>query len=226
MARGGFSSDLCGAGAKHCAAGLCLALAGVQGEGAFHQAERRSTCSRRNTATTSRPARCSISSPRRPAVPADTVTSGWASQLVDTSIQDFFTALMPNSVYPALGGKGREILLRPRRHCQHADAGEHADDRRFSSSPRARRFRCGKVRSRRLPSPRRRWRVISTFTREIAEHSTPAIDALIRQAIIEDTAVAIDSVLLDAIAATTTRPAGLKAGVSATTATAGGGLRR
>jgi hypothetical protein len=66
--------------------------------------------------------------------------------------------------------------------------------------------------------------VISTFTREIAEHSTPAIEGLIRQAIIEDTAVAIDSVLLDATAATTTRPAGLKAGVSATTATAAGGI--
>src|SRR4029077_17373957 len=66
--------------------------------------------------------------------------------------------------------------------------------------------------------------VISTFTREIAEHSTPAIEGLIRQAIVEDTAVAIDTVLLDATAATTTRPAGLRAGVSATTATAGGGI--
>ena len=54
---------------------------------------------------------------------------------------------------------------------------------------------------------------------------TPAIEGLIRQAIIEDTAVAIDSVLLDATAATTTRPAGLKAGVSATTATAAGGTQ-
>ena len=63
-------------------------------------------------------------------VPADTVTSGWASQLVATSIQDFFGALMPNSVYPSIGGERREVLVRPRRHCQHADAGEHADDRR------------------------------------------------------------------------------------------------
>ena len=66
--------------------------------------------------------------------------------------------------------------------------------------------------------------VISSMTRDIAEHSTPAIEGLIRQAIVEDTAVAIDSILLDATAATTTRPAGLKAGVAATTATAAGGL--
>jgi hypothetical protein len=66
--------------------------------------------------------------------------------------------------------------------------------------------------------------VISTFTREIYEHSTPSIDSLIRQQIVDDTSGAIDSVLLDATAATTTRPAGLRAGVAATTATAGGGL--
>src|SRR5205085_1285972 len=66
--------------------------------------------------------------------------------------------------------------------------------------------------------------VISTFTREIAEHSTPSIEALLRQAIQEDTAVAIDSVLLDATAASAIRPAGLKNGVSGLTATTGGGF--
>jgi hypothetical protein len=50
--------------------------------------------------------------------------------------------------------------------------------------------------------------VISTFTREIAEHSTPAIEGLIRNAMQEDTSVAVDTVLLDATAASTTRPAG------------------
>jgi pyruvate/2-oxoacid:ferredoxin oxidoreductase alpha subunit len=66
--------------------------------------------------------------------------------------------------------------------------------------------------------------VISTFTRQIAEHSTPAIEGLIRNAMQEDTSVALDTILLDATAATTTRPGGLRAGVSATTATAGGGF--
>jgi hypothetical protein len=66
--------------------------------------------------------------------------------------------------------------------------------------------------------------VISTFTREIAEHSTPAIEGLIRNAIQEDTSVALDTVLLDATAASTTRPAGLRNGVSTLTATSGGGF--
>jgi HK97 family phage major capsid protein len=56
--------------------------------------------------------------------------------------------------------------------------------------------------------------VITTFSREISEHSTPAIEGLLRQAIVDDTSVAIDTILLDATAADTTRPAGLRASVS------------
>src|SRR5262249_40595558 len=66
--------------------------------------------------------------------------------------------------------------------------------------------------------------VITTWTREIDEHSIPAIEGLLRQAIQEDTAVSLDSVLLDAGAATVVRPAGLLNGVAALTPTAGGGF--
>jgi hypothetical protein len=66
--------------------------------------------------------------------------------------------------------------------------------------------------------------VISTFTREIAQHSVPAIEGLIRDAIREDTSVALDSILLDATAASAIRPAGLRNGVSGLTATSGGGF--
>jgi HK97 family phage major capsid protein len=62
--------------------------------------------------------------------------------------------------------------------------------------------------------------VISTWTREMGDHSVPAIEGLIREAIQEDTTVAIDSVLIDANAATVIRPPGLLNGVAATTATA------
>ena len=66
--------------------------------------------------------------------------------------------------------------------------------------------------------------VISTFTREIASHSIPAIEGLIREQMQFDTAVAIDTVLLDAAAATAIRPAGIRSGVTATTAATGGGI--
>jgi hypothetical protein len=66
--------------------------------------------------------------------------------------------------------------------------------------------------------------VITTFSREMAEHSTPQIEAVLRQAILEDTSVAIDTILLDATAASAIRPAGLRNGVTGATATTGGGL--
>jgi HK97 family phage prohead protease len=160
---------------------------------------------------------------RAATVPADTVTSGWASQLVATSITEFFAALMPNAVYPSLAAKGGKfsfgqagIVSMPTRASTPTIAGS------FVAQGAPIPVRQGAFSA--ITFTPKKMGVISAFTREIAEHSTPSIEGLIRQAIVEDTATAIDSVLLDATAATTTRPAGLKAGVSATTATAGGGL--
>lgn len=42
------------------------------------------------------------------------------------------------------------------------------------------------------------------------DHSIPAIEGLLRQAVLEDTAIALDTVLLDANAATAIRPPGLR----------------
>ena len=67
-------------------------------------------------------------------------------------------------------------------------------------------------------------RASPSFRREISEHSTPAIEGLLRNAIIEDTSVALDTVLLDATAVSAIRPAGLRNGVSTLTPTAGGGF--
>jgi HK97 family phage prohead protease len=155
--------------------------------------------------------------------PADTTTLHWASELAVTSVEAFFGALMPNSVYPSLAAKGAKfsfgragIVSMPTRSSTPTIAGS------FVAQGAPIPVRQGAFAA--ITFTPKKMAVISTFTREIAEHSTPAIEGLIRQAITEDTAVAIDTVLLDATAATTTRPAGLKAGVSATTATSGGGL--
>jgi hypothetical protein len=64
--------------------------------------------------------------------------------------------------------------------------------------------------------------VITVMTREIEQHSIPAIEALLRQAISEDTGQSIDSVLLDATTATTVRPPGLLNGITALLPTAQG----
>jgi hypothetical protein len=58
----------------------------------------------------------------------------------------------------------------------------------------------------------------------MSEHSIPAIQAILTDAIREDTAVALDSILLDANPATAVRPAGILNGVAGQTPTAGGGF--
>jgi hypothetical protein len=65
--------------------------------------------------------------------------------------------------------------------------------------------------------------VIVPFTRELAERSTPSIEAIVRQAILEDTGAILDPILLDATASSTSRPAGLLNGVSAVASGYAGG---
>ena len=65
--------------------------------------------------------------------------------------------------------------------------------------------------------------VITVMTREIEEHSVPAIEALLRQAISEDTGELIDSVLLDTNPADAVRPPGIRNGIAALTGTTAAG---
>ena len=66
--------------------------------------------------------------------------------------------------------------------------------------------------------------VITSYTREIAEHSTPEIETILRRLIIDDTGIAADTVFIDNVAATAIRPAGIRAGIAGLTPTAGGGF--
>lgn len=52
--------------------------------------------------------------------------------------------------------------------------------------------------------------VISSFSKEIGEHSMPAIQGLVQNQMVEDTAETLDTLYLDATARSTTRPAGLQ----------------
>jgi HK97 family phage prohead protease/HK97 family phage major capsid protein len=154
---------------------------------------------------------------------ADTTTSGWASQLVETSIQGFMEILLPASVYPGLASRGLRlqfgrsgIISIPTRAATPTIAGS------FVAEGAPIPVRQGAFSSQTLTP--KKMGVISAFTRQIAQHSTPAIEGLIRNAMQEDTAVAVDSVLLDATAASAIRPAGLRNGVTVITATSGGGF--
>lgn len=160
---------------------------------------------------------------RAAAIPADTTTSGWADTLVQTVIGDFIQSLMPISVYPQLASRGGSFtfgrngtISLPARTTTTTVAGA------FVAQGAPIPVRQGAFAP--ITLTPKKMGVITTMTREITEHSTPAIEAILRQAMLEDTAVAIDTILLDATAASAIRPAGLKAGVTKVTATSGAGI--
>ncbi len=150
-----------------------------------------------------------------------TTVSGWASELVQTVNQGFLEALMPYSIYPALRAKGIGLnfdgigtVVIPGRTAGGAGGGFVAE-----GSP----IRVGRITTNSVSMSPKKLGVIVAFSRELAKRSTPAIEALVRQAILEDTAVILDAALTDATASSTARPAGLLNGVSAVANGYGGG---
>jgi len=150
-----------------------------------------------------------------------TTVSGWASELVQTVNAGFVNALMPFSIYPALRSRGIGLSFDgigtvsiPSRTAGGAGGGFVAE-----GSP----IRVGRITTAATTMTPRKLGVIVPFSRELAKRSTPAIEALVRQAILEDTGVILDAALLDAVASSSARPAGLLNGVSAVASGYGGG---
>lgn len=151
--------------------------------------------------------------------PATTTAPGWAAELVETVIGDFLDTLKPVSIYPkvaALGARftfGRAGFIKvPTRANTPTLAGSWVGE----GAPKpVRRLGLSSI----TLSPHK-LAVISFFTEEIAEHSTPAIEGIIRDAMRDDTAESIDGYLLDNVAASATRPAGLLNGLVSLTPSA------
>lgn len=149
-----------------------------------------------------------------------TTVSGWASELVQTVNQGFLDALMPFSIYPALRAKGIGLnfdgvgnVVIPGRTAGGAGGGFVAE-----GAP----IRVGRITTTSVTMTPKKLGVIVAFSRELAKRSTPAIEALVRQSILEDTGVVLDAALIDATASSTARPAGLLNGVSAVASGVGG----
>lgn len=150
-----------------------------------------------------------------------TGTSGWASEIVQTVNADFLQALMPFSIYPALRSRGIGLSFDgigtvsiPSRTAGGAGGGFVAE-----GSP----IRVGRITTAATTMTPKKLGVIVPFSRELAKRSTPAIESLVRQAILEDTGVILDQAIVDATAAGASRPAGLLNGVSAASTGYGGG---
>lgn len=154
---------------------------------------------------------------------ATTTTAGWALELVQVGQAEFVNSLMPNQVFPKLAAMGVSLSFGP-------NAGAIKIPSRATTPSIG-----GSFVAEGSPIPVRRLGTtsitlyphkvggISVMSREIAAYSNPDIEALIRSAIVDDTQINIDALLLDNVAVSTTRPAGLTNGVSTLTATAGGG---
>ena len=160
---------------------------------------------------------------RAASAPAMTTVTGWAAELVQQIYADYMALLMPKAILPRLAAKGLGLnfgtagrIIIPTRSRTPTIAGS------FVGEGQAIPVRQGAFTTQTLTP--KKMAVITTWTREMQDHSAPAIEGLLREAVQEDTSVAVDTVLIDANAATVIRPAGLLNGVAATTATAGGGL--
>lgn len=156
---------------------------------------------------------------RAAVAPAQTTVAGWAAELVNTAIADFLNQLSIVSIYPRLAAKGPRFTFgqngvirvpgrssTPKINGSFVGEGQPIPVRKLGLSA--------------ITLTPKKMAVISEFTREMGLHSTPSIQGVIRQAINEDTAEAIDTVLIDTVAADTIRPAGLRNGISGGTPSA------
>jgi hypothetical protein len=155
--------------------------------------------------------------------PAMTTVTGWAAELVATLRASYMDLLYAKAVYPRLAARGLSLtfgmngkIVIPSRATTPSIAGSFVGE----GAPIPVR-QAGFTSQTLTP---KKMAVITSWTREMDEHSVPAIEGLLRDAIQSDTALSLDAVLLDNGAATAVRPAGILNGVAALPATAGGGF--
>ncbi len=138
--------------------------------------------------------------------------SGFVAELQQVTYAAFLDTLKGKSIYPVLRERGFGVSFDsagtayiPQRTGSGANGSFFAE-----GSP----IRVGRVTVAAPTFTSRKMGVIIPFSREAAKRSTPSLEGVVRQAIIDDTAAVLDSVLLDATAGDTIRPAGLLNGVA------------
>jgi len=145
---------------------------------------------------------------RAASAPAMTTVSGWADTLVNKIIGDLIDALYPVSILPRLAGLGGSYtfgvngqITLPARTVGNIGGGFIAQGAPIPVKQGA--FTPVVMTPKKLG-------VITTLTREMAIHSTPALEGILRNGMLEDTGTAIDVVLMDNNAATAVRPQGIQ----------------
>jgi hypothetical protein len=151
--------------------------------------------------------------------PATMLTTGWAAELAVTSVADLLTTLGPQSAAGELFSQTSMLSFRMASGISVPGLEVSASDSQFVGEGLpipVRQLDVGSVTL--VP---RKFAGICVATSELLGASDA--ERLLRSALIESVGAALDAALFDATAASTTRPAGLRNGVTVTTATSGGG---
>jgi HK97 family phage major capsid protein/HK97 family phage prohead protease len=155
---------------------------------------------------------------------ATTTVAGWASELVETATDAFLESMRPIAVFPRLAAAGTQLSFGPNRGAIRIPSRAATPSITGSFVGEGAAIPVRKIGLTSITLTPHKMGVISVFTREIARYSNPQIEGLLRQEIQFDTALTIDSLLLDAVAGSaSTRPAGLINGVVGLTASTVGG---
>lgn len=152
--------------------------------------------------------------------PADTTTAGWAAELVRQSYGEMINDLRPISVFASLRSQtmaldfmGASTIKIPRRDL----SGAHGKDMGGAWVGELGVIPVKKLAMQSQTLSRYKVAVISAMSAEIMDQSVPAIEAVVRQAMLDDTAQVLDESLMDNAAAVAgVRPAGLLNGVTGT----------
>jgi hypothetical protein len=152
--------------------------------------------------------------------PADTTTSGWASQLSQTAVSDLVLRLGPATCAGELMRLGMALRFENNAQVNVPAIVASASDSAWVAQGSPFPIKQMTIGAGATLTPRR---LVCAFamTRDLVEHS--AAEAIITAKARESIAIALDTAMLDATAGSTSRPAGLRNGVSTLTATAGGG---
>jgi HK97 family phage major capsid protein/HK97 family phage prohead protease len=146
--------------------------------------------------------------------PATTTATGWAAELTRTAYGEFMDALRPNSFYAQLAGLGTSIAFGQNQSITFPTFAGGLDDLAGSFVGEAQLIPVKRTTYASKTLNRYRMAVISNFSEQILQSSIPNIQALVTNQILLDTAYTIDKTLIDAIAGSAVRPAGLLNGVT------------
>jgi len=152
--------------------------------------------------------------------PAMTNVPGWAQELVQESVGAFMDLLKPEAILPKLNLREFTFDIYGKITLPMRTPGKNlAGGFRAEGAP----IRVGAASLTSVDLTPKSLGVIGTYSAEILKRSTPSIEALIRDFMITDTAEALDKAFVDNVAASATRPAGIRntIGASNTAVSAG-----